>query len=310
MKIVFMGTPDFAVGTLEAIIEAGHEVLLVVTQPDKPKGRSGALQYTPVKECALAHGIEVFQPTKIRLEENVAFLRKYEADIFVVAAFGQILPKSILDMPKYGCINVHASLLPKYRGAAPIQWAVINGDPVTGVTIQQMDIGVDTGDIILTKELAISEEETGGGLFDKLAVVGAEACIEALEQIANGTATRTPQNHAEATHVSMISKEFGNIDWDKSATEIERLIRGLNPWPSAYTKLDGKTFKIWKAKVVSAENEYATGCIIHVGKGQMEVQTGNGVLSLLEVQLEGKKRMEVDAFLRGYHVDEGTFLGE
>ena len=310
MKIIFMGSPDFAVGTLEAIIEAGHEVLLVVTQPDKPKGRSGALQYTPVKECALAHGIEVFQPTKIRLEENVEFLRKYEADIFVVAAFGQILPKSILDKPKYGCINVHASLLPKYRGAAPIQWAVINGDPVTGVTIQQMDIGVDTGDIILTKELAISEEETGGGLFDKLAVVGAEACIEALEQIANGTATRTPQNHAEATHVSMISKEFGNIDWDKSATEIERLIRGLNPWPSAYTKLDGKTFKIWKAKVVSAENEYATGCIIHVGKGQMEVQTGNGVLSLLEVQLEGKKRMEVDAFLRGYHVDEGTFLGE
>lgn len=309
MKIVFMGTPDFAVGTLEAIIEAGHEVLLVVTQPDKPKGRSGALQYTPVKECALAHGIEVFQPTKIRLEENVAFLRKYEADIFVVAAFGQILPKSILDMPKYGCINVHASLLPKYRGAAPIQWAVINGDKVTGVTIQQMDIGVDTGDIIVTKELAISEEETGGGLFDKLAVVGAEACLEALEQIANGTATRIPQNHDEATHVSMISKEFGNIDWNKSAVEIERLIRGLNPWPSAYTKLDGKTFKIWKAKVVSEENEYATGCIIRVGKGEMLVQTGNGVLSLLEVQLEGKKRMEVDAFLRGYQVEEGTFLG-
>ena len=309
MKIVFMGTPDFAVGTLEAIIEAGHEVLLVVTQPDKPKGRSGALQYTPVKECALAHGIEVFQPTKIRLEENVAFLRKYEADIFVVAAFGQILPKSILDMPKYGCINVHASLLPKYRGAAPIQWAVINGDKVTGVTIQQMDIGVDTGDIIVTKELVISEEETGGGLFDKLAVVGAEACLEALEQIANGTAARTPQNHDEATHVSMISKEFGNIDWNRSAAEIERLIRGLNPWPSAYTKLDGKTFKIWKAKVVSEENEYATGCIIRVGKGEMLVQTGNGLLSLLEVQLEGKKRMEVDAFLRGYQVEEGTFLG-
>lgn len=309
MKIVFMGTPDFAVGTLEAIIEAGHEVLLVVTQPDKPKGRSGALQYTPVKECALAHGIEVFQPTKIRLEENVEVLRQYDADIFVVAAFGQILPKSILDMPKYGCINVHASLLPKYRGAAPIQWAVINGDPVTGVTIQQMDVGVDTGDIILTKELAISNEETGGGLFDKLAVVGAEACIEALEQIANGTATRSPQNHNEATHVSMISKEFGNIDWNKSAVEIERLIRGLNPWPSAYTKLDGKTFKIWKAKVVSEGNDYATGCIIRVEKGLMEVQTGNGVLSLLEVQLEGKKRMEVDAFLRGYQVEEGTFLG-
>ena len=212
-------------------------------------------------------------------------------------------------MTPYGCINVHASLLPKYRGAAPIQWAVINGDKVTGVTIQQMDIGVDTGDIIVTKELAISEEETGGGLFDKLAVVGAEACLEALEQIAKGKATRTPQNHDEATHVSMISKEFGNIDWNRSAAEIERLIRGLNPWPSAYTKLDGKTFKIWKAKVVSEENEYATGCIIRVGKGEMLVQTGNGVLSLLEVQLEGKKRMEVDAFLRGYQVEEGTFLG-
>lgn len=309
MKVVFMGTPDFAVGTLEAIIEAGHEVVLVVTQPDKPKGRSGALQFPPVKECAVAHGIEVFQPTKIRLEENVEFLRKYEADIFVVAAFGQILPKSILDMPKYGCINVHASLLPKYRGAAPIQWAVINGDPVTGVTIQQMDIGVDTGDIIVAQELAISEDETGGGLFDKLAVVGAEACLEAMEQIANGTATRTPQNHEEATHVSMISKEFGIIDWNKSAVEIERLIRGLNPWPSAYTKLDGKTFKIWKASVKAENTDAKPGCVCKVAKSSLEVQTGDGVLSLEEVQLEGKKRMEADAFLRGYQVEEGTLLG-
>ena len=309
MKVVFMGTPDFAVGTLEAIIEAGHEVLLVVTQPDKPKGRSGALQFPPVKECAVAHGIEVFQPTKIRLEENVEFLRKYDADIFVVAAFGQILPKSILDMPKHGCINVHASLLPKYRGAAPIQWAVINGDPVTGVTIQQMDIGVDTGDIIVTKELAIAEDETGGGLFDKLAVVGAEACLEAMEQIANGTATRTPQNHDEATHVSMISKEFGTIDWSKPAVEIERLVRGLNPWPSAYTKLDGKTFKIWKAAVKEENSNEKPGCVSKVAKGSLEIQTGEGVLSLVEVQLEGKKRMEIDAFLRGYQVEVGTLLG-
>ena len=309
MKVIFMGTPDFAVGTLEAILEAGHEVLLVVTQPDKPKGRCGALQFPPVKECAVAHGIEVFQPTRIRLEENVEFLRKYEADIFVVAAFGQILPKSILDMPKYGCINVHASLLPKYRGAAPIQWAVINGDLVTGVTIQQMDIGVDTGDIIVTKELAIAEDETGGGLFDKLAVVGAEACLEAMEQIANGTATRTPQNHEEATHVSMISKEFGNIDWNKSAVEIERLIRGLNPWPSAYTKLDGKTFKIWKAQVVEGNAAAAPGTVNRVEKGVLEVQTGEGALSLVEVQLEGKKRMETDAFLRGYAVEAGCKLG-
>ena len=304
-----MGTPDFAVGTLEAIIEAGHEVVLVVTQPDKPKGRSGALQFPPVKECAVAHGIEVFQPTRIRLEENVEFLRNYEADIFVVAAFGQILPKSILDMPKYGCINVHASLLPKYRGAAPIQWAVINGDPVTGVTIQQMDIGVDTGDIIVTKELAIAEDETGGGLFDKLAVVGAEACLEAMDQIANGTATRTPQNHEEATHVSMISKEFGNIDWNKSAIEIERLIRGLNPWPSAYTKLDGKTFKIWRARVNSENSSEKPGCVCKITKDCLEVQTGEGTLSLLEVQLEGKKRMEIDAFLRGYSVETGALLG-
>lgn len=303
-----MGTPDFAVGTLEAIIEAGHEVLLVVTQPDKPKGRSGALQFTPVKECAVAHGIEVFQPTKIRLEENVEFLRKYDADIFVVAAFGQILPKSILDMPKHGCINVHASLLPKYRGAAPIQWAVINGDTVTGVTIQQMDIGVDTGDIIVTKELAIADDETGGGLFDKLAVVGAEACLDAMEQIANGTATRTPQNHEEATHVSMISKEFGIIDWNKPAVEIERLIRGLNPWPSAYTKLDGKTFKIWKASVIAENSTYEAGCICNVGKNRLDVQTGEGVLSLLEVQIEGKKRMDAGSFLRGYAVEVGTQL--
>ena len=309
MKIVFMGTPDFAVGTLEAIIEAGHEVLLVVTQPDKPKGRSGALQFTPVKECALAHGIEVFQPTKIRLEENVEFLRKYDADIFVVAAFGQILPKSILEMPKHGCINVHASILPKYRGAAPIQWAVINGDPVTGVTIQQMDIGVDTGDIIVIKELAIAEDETGGGLFDKLAVVGAEACVEALEQIANGTATRTPQNHDEATHVSMISKEFGIIDWNKSAVEIERLIRGLNPWPSAYTKLGDKTFKIWKASVIEENGNEKPGCVSKITKDGLEVQTGEGVLSLLEVQLEGKKRMDAGSFLRGYQVEVGTLLG-
>lgn len=310
MKVIFMGTPDFAVGTLEEIIKAGHEVVLVVTQPDKPRGRSGALQYSPVKECALAHGIEVFQPVKIRLEENVEYLRKYDADIMVVAAFGQILPKSILDMPKYGCINEHASLLPKYRGAAPIQWAVINGDAVTGVTIQQMDIGVDTGDILATREVPIGNEETGGELFDKLADVGAKLCVETMTSIENGTAVRVPQKHEEATHVSMISKEFGIIDWNKSAVEIERLIRGLNPWPSAYTKLNGKTFKIWKAKVLSGESSHLAGTVVKVGKEELIVQTGDGLLSLLEVQLEGKKRMDIGAFLRGYSVEEGCVLGE
>jgi len=301
-----MGTPDFAVGTLEEIIKAGHEVVLVVTQPDKPRGRSGALQFPPVKECAVTYGIEVFQPKKIREEENVEFLRKYNADIIVVAAFGQLLPKSILEMPKYGCINVHASLLPKYRGAAPIQWSIINGDAVTGVTIMQMDIGMDTGDMIAKREVVIGEEETGGGLFDKLAEVGAKLCVDTMVEIENGRATRIPQNHEEATHVSMISKELGNIDWNKSAAEIERLVRGLNPWPSAYTKLDGKTFKIWKAKVVDKMTDAAPGSIVKLEKDVLEVQTGAGVLSLLEVQLEGKKRMEVDAFLRGYKVEEGT----
>ena len=310
MKVIFMGTPDFAVGTLEEIIKAGHEVALVVTQPDKPRGRSGAFQFPPVKECAVAHGIEVFQPKKIREEENVEYLRKYNADIIVVAAFGQLLPKSILEMPKYGCINVHASLLPKYRGAAPIQWSIINGDAVTGVTIMQMDIGMDTGDMIAKREVVIEKDETGGGLFDKLAEVGAKLCVDTMVEIENGTATRTPQNHEGATHVSMISKELGNIDWKKSAVEIERLIRGLNPWPSAFTQLDGKSFKIWKADVLESNTDKAPGTIVRVEKGCVEVQTGDGVLSLLEVQLEGKKRMETDAFLRGYSIEVGTCLGE
>ncbi len=303
-----MGTPDFAVGTLEEIIKAGHEVALVVTQPDKPKGRGGAVQFTPVKECAALHNIPVFQPNKIREPENVEYLRSFDADIMVVAAFGQILPKSILDMPKYGCINVHASLLPKYRGAAPIQWAVINGDEFTGVTIQRMDIGVDTGDMIAKKQIRIAEDETGGSLFDKLAVVGAQLCVETMESIEKGTAQYIPQDSEQATHVSQISKDFGSIDWSKSAVEIERLIRGLNPWPSAYTRLNNKTFKIWKAKVVPENTDKKPGTVTKVTKDSMEVQTGEGILSLVEVQLEGKKRMEIDAFLRGCQVEEGTIL--
>lgn len=308
MRVIFMGTPDFAVGTLEEIIKAGHEVVLVVTQPDKPKGRGNAMQFPPVKECAVAHDIPVFQPKKIREEENVAYLREFDPDIIVVAAFGQILPKSILDMPKFGCINVHASLLPKYRGAAPIQWAVINGDEVTGVTIMRMDVGLDTGDMIAKKEIVIAEDETGGSLFDKLAEIGAYLCVETMANIEAGNVAYIPQNHAEATHVSMISKELGLIDWSKSATELEHLIRGLNPWPSAFTKLDGKTFKIWKAKVKSENTPHPAGTIVSVTKNSMEVQTGDGVLSLLEVQLEGKKRMQIDAFLRGYSVNQGNCL--
>ena len=308
MKVIFMGTPDFAVETLEAVIKAGHEVALVVTQPDKPKGRGNAMQASPVKECALAHGIEVYQPKKIREQECVDYLEGFGADIFVVAAFGQILSQALLDMPKYGCINVHASLLPKYRGAAPIQWAVINGEQTTGVTIQQMDIGIDTGDIIAQEELTLAADETGGSLFDKLAAVGASLCVKAMEQIASGTATRTPQDESAATHTSMIRKDFGHIDWNKSAKEIERLIRGLNPWPSAYTHLDGKTLKIWKATVKDSESGEKPGCIVDVTKDAILVQTGEGVLQLDEIQLEGKKRMACDAFLRGYHIEKGGYF--
>ena len=308
MRVIFMGTPDFAVGTLEAIIEAGHEVVLVVTQPDKPKGRGNTVVFPPVKECALSHGIEVFQPQKIRLEENVENLRKYNPEIIVVAAFGQLLPKSILDMPKYGCINVHASLLPKYRGAAPIQWSILNGDEYTGVAIMRMDVGMDTGDMITKAQVRIEADETGGSLFDKLAGVGAQLCVDTMKLIEEGKADYIPQDHEQATHVSMISKELGDIDWNRSAKEIERLIRGLNPWPSAYTRLDGKTFKIWKAMVLEENTKCTPGQIVKVTKDSLHVQTSDGVLALLEVQLEGKKRMPIDAFLRGYQVEEGNCL--
>ena len=308
MKVIYMGTPDFSVGALEAIIKAEHEVVLVVTQPDKPKGRGKAMQASPVKECALSHGIEVFQPTKIRESENVEYLRKFGADIFVVAAFGQILPKSILDMPKYGCVNIHASLLPKYRGAAPIQWAVINGDEVTGVTTMLMNEGIDTGDMIAKKQVRLAEDETGGSLFDRLADTGAELIVETMKMLEEGTAEFTPQNSEEATHTSMISKELGSIEWSKPAAEIERLIRGLNPWPSAYTRLKGKTFKIWKAQVVEVSSSDKPGTIIKIGKDELLVQTGEGALSLIEVQLEGKKRMDVASFLRGCQIEEGIVL--
>lgn len=309
MKVIFMGTPDFSVGTLEALIDAGHEVTLVVTQPDKPKGRGKAMQYTPVKETALAHGIEVYQPAKIREPECVEYLKKYESDIMVVVAFGQILTKEILDMPKYGCVNVHASLLPKYRGAAPIQWAVINGEKVSGVTTMRMDEGIDTGDMILKEEVELDSEETGGSLFERLAKTGAELCVKTLTAIEDGTATYTPQDNAQATHTKMIKKQLGEIDFTKPAEEIERLIRGLNSWPSAYTHWNGKTLKIWKASVVEKESGKEPGTI-EVGKNTIAVQTGKGMLQLEEIQLEGKKRMQTDAFLRGVSLETGMLLGK
>ena len=308
MRVIFMGTPDFSVGILEEIIKAGHEVVLAVTQPDKPKGRGNTVQFPPVKETALTHGIEVYQPTKIRDAECVEYLRKYHADIMIVAAFGQILSKEILDMPRYGCVNVHASLLPKYRGAAPIQWAVINGEKVSGVTTMRMDIGIDTGDMIEKVEVPLDKEETGGSLFDRLAEEGAKLCVHTMSEIEAGRATYTKQDESAATHTSMIKKQFGKIDWTKSAVEIERLVRGLNPWPSAYTSLNGKTLKIWRTSVEEADSGAKAGTIVSIAKDEIAVQTGKGILLLQEVQLEGKKRMPVDAFLRGYQLEKGALL--
>ncbi len=309
MRVIFMGTPNFAVGTLEAVVKAGHEVVLAVTQPDKPKGRGNAVQFPPVKEKALEYGIEVYQPKRVREPECVAHLRQYEPDMIIVVAFGQILSTEILQMPKYGCVNVHASLLPKYRGAAPIQWAVINGDRVSGVTTMRMDEGIDTGDIIEQAEYELAPDETGGSLFDHLAEVGADLCVHTMAEIEAGRAVYTRQDETLATHVGMLKKQFGKIDWTKPAEEIERLIRGLNPWPSAYTSLNGKTLKIWKASVQPGGDPADAGKIVLADKNSIGVQTGKDILILQEIQLEGKKRMSVDAFLRGFPVSAGTELG-
>jgi len=319
MKIVFMGTPDFAVGALEALINAGHEIVAVVTQPDKAKGRSDKLTFSPVKECAVAHNIPVLQPERIKRPEAVEELRKYPADVFVVAAFGQILSKEILDMPKYGCLNIHASLLPKYRGSSPIQWAVINGEEKSGVTIMQMNEGLDTGDILYTREIMLDEKETGESLFDRLSVLGAEAIVEALPLLEAGKLTAIPQNGAEATHTVMLSKAMGQIDFSKPAVVIERLVRGLNSWPSAYTSFGGRQLKIWEADLGDvgelsqeeglAYGEAIPGEVFAVEKDKLAVKCGEGFLWILAVQLEGKKRMQVRDFLLGNAMQPGTKLG-
>lgn len=308
MRVVFMGTPDFAVGTLEKLSEAGYEVVGVVTQPDKPKGRSKQLLASPVKQKALELGIPVYQPARVRNAECIEEIRKFQADVIVVAAFGQILPKELLEMPKFGCVNVHASLLPDYRGAAPIQWAIIDGQSRTGVTIMQMDEGLDTGDMILKQEVSIDKKETGGSLFDKLSAVGAGLCVEALRQMEAGTAVFQKQGESHTGYAKMIKKELGNIEWMKDAASIERLIRALNPWPSAYTNLDQTVLKIWDAEVLNEPGNGKPGEIIRIEKDAFCVQTGKGVLSIKEVQLAGKKRMTTDAFLRGYPVKAHVIL--
>ena len=314
MRVVFMGTPDFAVGTLEALIAEGHEIRAVVTQPDKPKGRGKTLMPTPVKEVALKHEIPVLQPVKVREPEFVEQLRTMEPDVIVVAAFGQIISRDLLELPKYGCINVHASLLPAYRGAAPIQWAVINGDRESGVTIMRMNEGLDTGDMIDKVVVPLAEDETGGSLFEKLNHAGARLCVKVLEDLESGRAVCTPQPEESTTaYAAMITKKMGEICWQRPAEEIEQLIRGLNPWPSAYTYLDNKSLKLWKATVEKAEEETENavpGQVIRADKNGLCICTGDGILNVLELQLEGKKRMETAAFLRGYSIEVGSVLGK
>lgn len=313
MRVVFMGTPDFAVDTLKAIIAAGHEVPLVVTQPDKQKGRGKVIQFTPVKEVAVEHDIPVLQPVRLSEEGVFEQLEATNPDVIVVVAYGQILKENVLNLPKYGCINVHASLLPKYRGAAPIQWVVIDGEKESGVTTMYMAKGLDTGDMIDKVVVPLEEKETGGSLHDKLAVAGANLLVETLEKLENGTAVRTPQNDEESCYAKMLDKALGNIDWNKSAVEIERLIRGLNPWPSAYTFVKGKTLKLWSVTILEesalpdgADSSVAAGTVAYVDKKHFIMKTGDGYLQVDELQLEGKKRMETDAFLRGYQMEVGT----
>lgn len=308
MKVIFMGTPDFSVGTLEALVAAGHEVVLAVTQPDKPKGRGKEMQFTPVKECALKYNIPVFQPRRVREADCIEELRRYHADIMVVVAFGQILPKEILEMTAYGCVNVHASLLPKYRGAAPIQWSIIEGEAVTGVTTMQMDEGLDTGDILLKTEIPIDAKETGGSLHDKLAEAGAKLCVETLQALQNKAVTPIPQGETTTAYAKMLNKQLGNIDWTQSAVAIERLIRGLTPWPSAYTDWNGKVMKIWDSEVVEGEGVEKPGTIVQVEKDAFYVQTGEGFLKVRMLQIPGKKKMDAGAFLRGYQIKTGELL--
>lgn len=310
MKIVFMGTPDYAVGALQALIDAGHEVTAVVTQPDKPKGRGKEMQFPPVKECALLAGIPVLQPRKIREREAIEELAKYEADVFVVAAFGQILSKEILEMPRFGSLNIHASLLPKYRGAAPIQWALINGESETGITIMQMDEGIDTGDMLAKSVVPITDEDTGDSLFDKLTKAGAKLIVETLPLLEQGKLIPKKQDESLSTHTKKIGKSLGHIDWSKDATSLARLVRGLNSWPSAYTYRNGKQLKIWEA-VATDETARGKECgtIFAVNKDSFLVQTGKGSLQILSVQLEGKKRMAVKDFLLGYQMQPGEKLG-
>lgn len=309
MRAVFMGTPDFSVPVLEAMVNAGHQIAGVVTQPDKPKGRGKAVAFSPVKEAALKYGLPIYQPVKVRDPEFVKVLRELAPEVIVVVAFGQILSREILELPRYGCVNVHASLLPMYRGASPIQHVILNGEKETGVTTMMMDTGIDTGDMLLKTVIPIDEKETGGSLHDKLAKAGGPLLIETLAQLSRGTAVRIPQE-GETCYAGMLTKAMGRMDFTRSAEELERQVRGLYPWPGAYTSVNGKTLKVFRASVSDEESGREPGRVVQIAEKGFCVQTGKGLLQIEEVQLEGKKRMEAEAFLRGYSLDCDTKLGD
>ena len=298
-----MGTPDFAAASLKKLLDEKFDVVGVFTQPDKPKGRKMELTYSPVKELALANSLPVYQPEKMRDGTAYEIIKNLAPDILVVVAYGRILPDDILTLPKYGAINVHGSLLPKYRGSAPIQWAVLNGDKVTGVTTMHLASEMDTGDIIYTAETEIGEYETSGELFDRLMVIGADLLVKTLRDIENGTAPRTPQNHSEASYVKMLDKSYSPIDWSKSARGVIKWIYGLQPWPTATAELDGNVYKIFAAEYTTTHTDKAPGSVVSTGKSGIEIACGGGeTVMITELQAPGKKRMSAADFLRGHNI--------
>jgi len=309
MRIIFMGTPDFSVPTLQTLVESRHEVVGVYTQPDKEAGRGKKIVISPVKEYALSQNIPVFQPKGLKKDAVLEEMRSLQADVIVVVAYGKILRTPVLTMCKYGCINVHASLLPKYRGCAPIQYCILDGEAETGVTIMQMDEGLDTGDILAVRKIPIAADETGDSLFEKMSNLGGEPLLEVLDQCEAGTLQPIKQGETTTEYCGMISKEMGELDFSRSAVSLERQIRAFNSWPSAYTKKEGKTLKIWAAKVVDSKSDAQPGTIIDVTKKDFTIQCGEGALKIISIQPEGKKRMDTDAFLRGNAMTTGEILG-
>lgn len=307
--IVYMGTPDFAVPSLEALHDSGHRVVAVVTQPDRPKGRGRKLTPPPVKVAAERFNIPVLQPETVRSEAFQRHMSELTPDLFVAAAFGQILPQSLLDIPKIGSINVHASLLPRHRGAAPIRWAIIEGDRETGITTMMMDAGMDTGDILLTEKTEIGPEETAAELHDRLSEMGAHTLLETLARLQDGSLTRTPQDHDQATYASMLKKTDGEIDWSQPAEQIERRIRGMTPWPGAYTFSEDMRLKVFKARVLDREISVPPGTILECIPGELRVATGKSALAISEIQGESGKRLPIDDFLCGCRLPDGSRLG-